>query len=189
VRVGHLQKKLLLLLQGGIALSCARTLGAQWKVLQELGKEWESIDRQRLNRAISSLYESKLVDAKRNTDGTFSITLHEDGKKRALRYNIHKMKIQRQSKWDKLWRFISFDIPEDEREVRDSLRGHLLRLGFYEIHQSFFVHAFECRDEVTYVVELYDVKKYVRFITGVEIDNAAHLKKFFGIQEPYEISR
>lgn len=188
-RVGSVQKKLILLLQGGIALSCARTPSAQWKILQELGKEWEKVNHQRLNRAITSLYESKLVDARRNQDGTFTITLCEEGTKRALTYNLVKMKISRQKKWDALWRLVSFDIPEDERETRDSLREHLLRLGFYEMHQSFFVHAFECRDEVTYIVELYDVQKYVRFMVATEMDNATELRKFFGIQDEYDVRR
>ena len=186
-RVGSIQKKLLLLLQGGIALSCARTLNAQWKILQELGKEWRTINRQLLDRAITSLYESKLVDARRNQDGTFTITLCEEEKKRALTYNLAEMKIPRVKKWDKLWRLVSFDIPEDEREARDAFRGHLLRLGFYEMHQSFFVHAFECRDEVTYIVELYDVKKYVRCMIATEIDTVSELRKFFGIQDNYDV--
>ncbi len=182
-RVGAVQKKLILLLQGGIALSCARTPYAQWKILQELGQEWKTIGRQKLDRAITSLYESKLVDAQRNTDGTFTITLCEEGTKRALTYNLTKMKIVHPKKWDKLWRLVSFDIPEDERSVRDSLRGHLLRLGFYEMHQSFFVHAFECRDEISYIVELYDVQKYVRFMKAIEMDNVVELTKFFGIPD------
>ncbi len=184
-----MQKKLLLLLQGGVALSCARTLNAQWRIIQEIGTEWETINRQRLNRAITSLYESKLVDAKRNPNGTFTITLHENGKKRALTYHIHNMRIQKPKKWDRKWRLISFDIPEDERDVRDSLREHLLRLGFYEMHQSFFIHAFECRDEVTYIVELYDVQKYVRFIIATEIDTATELQKFFSIKDLSYTSR
>lgn len=189
VRVGSMQKKVLLLLQGGIALSCARTLGKQWKVLQELGGEWKKIDRQRVNRAITSLYESNLVGAQRNADGTFTLQLREGGKKRALTYNAHRMKIERPTKWDELWRLVSFDIPEDERSARDSLREHLLNLGFYEMHRSFFIHAFPCRDEIDYLVELYDVKKYVRFITAVEIDTALELRKFFGVQDQYDVSR
>ncbi len=178
-----MQQKLLLLLAGGVALSSARTPNAQWEIIQEMGREWKAVDHQRMSRAITSLYESKLIDAKRNDDGTFSLTLGEDGRKRVLTYNLTRMKIARPKKWDKLWRLVSFDIPEDEREVRDSLRGHLLRLGFYEMHQSFFVHAFDCKDELTYVVELYDVQKYVRFITAIEIDTAPELCTFFGIHD------
>ncbi|PIQ68088.1 MAG: hypothetical protein COV91_06000 [Candidatus Taylorbacteria bacterium CG11_big_fil_rev_8_21_14_0_20_46_11] len=181
-RVGIIQKRILLLLETGVMLSCARTPLAQWRVVKDLGKEWRDVDRYKLGRALTSLYKSNLVGAVRNTDGTFSITLREKGKKRVLTYAINKMRIVRSKKWDGLWRFVSFDIPEDEREIRNSLRGHLLHLGFYEMHQSFFVHAFECRDEITYIVELYDVKKYVRFMIGTEIDVTKELYDFFQLR-------
>ncbi len=178
-RVGANQKKILLLLLGGLALSCSRSPRQSWRILGEMKKEWEEINLQQLERAITSLYDSKLVGARRNPDGTFTIVLNDDGRKRALTYNLATMKIKRPGTWDNLWRMVSFDIPETIREARDSIRTHLLHLGFYELHQSMFVHPFECRDEITYIVELYDAQAHVRFITATDIDNAPHLKRFF----------
>ncbi len=64
-----MQQKLLLLFAGGVAPSSARTPRAQWKVIQEMGKEWKAVDHERTSRAVS-------------------LTLGEDGRKRVLTYNL-----------------------------------------------------------------------------------------------------
>ena len=92
------------------------------------------------------------------------------------------MKIERPIIWDKLWRMFSFDIPEDKKVIRDGIREHFLKLGFYELHDSVFVYPFDCFKEVEYISELHDVRKHIRFILATHIDNAPHLKKFFRIE-------
>lgn len=178
-RMGATKKKVLLLLLGGLSLGLSGSPRTSWKIIGEMTKEWKELSRQSAQRAINSLYASKLAGVKENSDGTFTLILNEEGRKKALTYDLIRMKIKVPSKWDGLWRMISFDVPVDKKEVRDSLREHLLRLGFYEMHQSLFIHPFECRNEIEYIVELYDARKYVRFILATDIDNELHIKKFF----------
>src|SRR3989338_9411810 len=125
-RMGIVKKRVLLLLFGGLSLGLSGSPRTSWKIIGGMTKEWKELSRQAAERAVNSLYASKLVAAEANDDGTLTLTLSEDGKKRALKYNLHRMKIQRPSVWDKLWRMISFDIPEDEREARDAFREHIL---------------------------------------------------------------
>lgn len=178
-KVGAIQRKILLLLLGGVALACARTIGEQWKILTEMGEEWEHIKRQRVERAIAALYESRLVSTRKEKDGSYTLTLNEDGRKRALTYNLENMHIPEPVKWDGNWRVVLFDIPEDKRSERDSLRTRLLNLGFFELQRSVLVHPFECYDEIEFLIELGDVRPYVRFIRAHHIDNEPHLRKFF----------
>ena len=181
-RVGAAKRKVLLLLFGGLALGLSGSPRTSWKIIGEMIKDWKELSRQAAERAVNSLYASKLVAAEANADGTFTLILSEDGKTKALKYNLSRMKIQRPAVWDKLWRMISFDIPEEERQARDALREHLLNLGFYELHRSFFIYPFECAKEIEYIIELYDLRKYVRIITATYIDNEVVVKKFFGLQ-------
>jgi hypothetical protein len=181
-RMGIAKKKVLMLLFGGLALGLSGSPRTSWKVIGGMVKEWKELSRQAAERAVNSLYASKLVSVKENYDGTLTLVLSEDGRKKALRYNLNRMKIQKPSVWDKRWRMISFDIPEDEREARDAFREHLLNLGFYELHRSFFIYPFPCAQEIEYIIELYDLRKYVRVITATHIDNELAVKKFFGLQ-------
>ena len=181
-RVGTVKRKVLLLLLGGLSLGLSGSPRTSWKIIGEMIEGWKWLNRQAAERAINSLYESRLVGAEENADGTFTLVVSEKGKNRALRYNLARMKIKLSAVWDKLWRMVSFDIPIDKKEVRDSLREHLLRLGFYELHQSLFIYPFECRKEIEYIVELYDARKYVRFMLVTDIDNELHLKQFFHLE-------
>ena len=105
--------------------------------------------------------------------------LSEEGKKRALTYNLGTMHIAIPEKWDGSWRVVLFDIPEENRDARDSLRTRLLNLGFFELQRSVLVHPFECRDEVEFLIELGDIRPYVRYMRAHHIDNEPHLKRFF----------
>ncbi|MBI2622975.1 MAG: CRISPR-associated endonuclease Cas2 [Candidatus Liptonbacteria bacterium] len=180
-RLGVIQRKVLLLLLAGISLGLAGSPHAQWKVLKELHQEWEKINRQSLERAIRSLYESKLVTRRRNKDGTLTMELSDAGKRRALTFNLATMKIARPPKWDGQWRIVLFDVPEEGKSIRDAFRAHLKRLGFYELQKSVFVHPFECRDEIDFIIELHDLRPHVRFIVAHSIDNAMHLKNIFNL--------
>src|SRR3989338_4761077 len=180
-KLGAVQQKVLLLLLAGISLGLAGSPHAQWRVLKELHQEWEKVNRQSLERAIRSLYESKLVARRRSKDGTITMELSDAGRRRALTFNLATMKIARPQKWDGRWRMVLFDVPEEGKSIRDAFRAHLKRLGFYELQKSVFVYPFECRDEIDFIVELHDLRPHVRFIVAYSIDNAMHLKKIFDL--------
>ena len=79
-RLGTIQKKVLLLIYAGLALGLTRSPRKQWRILKEIPKEWEKINRQALDRAINSLYASHLVKEKQHEDGTTTFVLSESGK-------------------------------------------------------------------------------------------------------------
>ncbi len=61
---GDVQKKILLLLMGGLALGLSGSPGRYFQILESIGKEWEEINRQSLRRAIRNLYQSKIIKEK-----------------------------------------------------------------------------------------------------------------------------
>ncbi len=185
-RLGAVQKKILLLLLGGFALACAKSPGKQWRIIRGIRENWKEINKGTAERAISALYESQLLEARSNEDGTTTLVLSENGRKRALTYRTRTMQIGTPKSWDKKWRVIIFDIPEDERDARDSLRGHLADLRFYKLQQSVAVHPFDCKNEIDFLIELYDIRKYVRFILAEHIDNELDIKRFFNLEHDHE---
>ncbi len=178
---GVIQQKVLLLLLGGLALGLSRSPRTAFRLLKGLTKEWQDIEKRALKRAIKSLYESKMVEEKYNKDGTIAIVLSEEGKKKALVYDLDKMEIKKPKQWDKKWRIVMFDIPELKKKEREGLRYRLKYLGFYEFQKSVFVHPFDCKDEIDYIIELYKIKKFVRFIVADFLDNELDLENHFGL--------
>lgn len=172
-------EKVLLILAGGLALGLNASPGRHTRILKLVAKEWRAIERRKLSRAIQRLYESKLVDYVENQDGSISAVLNRSGKRVALRYKIDELHITKPKQWDKKWRVILFDIPETQKRLRDVLRGHLKNLGLMEFQKSVFVHPYECKNEIDFIIEIYDARRYVRFIEAYHIDNGLHLKKKF----------
>ncbi|MEK7148380.1 MAG: hypothetical protein AAB770_00515 [Patescibacteria group bacterium] len=178
-RRSAIQKKILLLLYGGIALGLTRNPKQYFNIVSEIHKEWQSINRNSLNRAIHSLYKSKLVSTKDNRDGTLTLVLSKDGQILAITYDIENMEIKSPTQWDRKWRIVMFDVPEKFKKIRDTLRMHFKNMGFYEFQKSVFVHPYPCGKEIEYIMEFYQAQKYVRFIVAAEIDNALELKRHF----------
>jgi DNA-binding transcriptional regulator PaaX len=179
-RKGTIQKKILLLLLAGIALSGTRSPKRQLKIFKGVRDEWREINDKALKSAIRSLYTSKLVEEKSNKDGTVTFILSSEGKKTALTYNLEKMIIPRHP-WDKRWRIIIFDIPEKIKRVREALRYHLKNLGFKELQHSVFILPYKCRNEMEYLVEFYNVRRFVRYIEAHHLDNELDLKHKFNL--------
>lgn len=181
-RLGTTQRKILLLLLGGLALGLSRSPRTSFQIIKGIKEEWKEIDRQALRRAIKKLYESKLVKEKENSDGTVTLTLTDKGKQRALTYNLDEMKIKKPEQWDGKWRIVLFDIPKNGKKTREAFRGHLNNLGFYQFQKSVFAHPYDCQNEIEYIIEVYDIRKFVRFMVAESIDNELHLKHHFGLK-------
>ncbi len=178
-RLGATQRKILLLLLGGVALSCTRSLGKQWRIIEDIRDDWRAIKRQAAERALEALYESRLIEARKNPDGAHTLVLSENGKTRALTYRILTMKVRPSGPWDGKWRFVLYDIPEHRRDARDALRDHLKRLGLQKFQQSAGITPHECRNEIEFIVELLDVRKYVRLVVAEHLDDEARWKRVF----------
>ena len=177
--LGDTQRKILLLLLGGLALGLSRSPKTSFKIIKGITEEWKEIDRQSLRRAIRSLYKTKLISEKQNMDGTMTLILTDRGKQKALTYDLDEMKIKKPKVWDRKWRVVLFDIPDNRKKIREALRGYLKNMQFYEFQESVFIHPYDCEDEINYLIEFYDIRKFVRFIIAESLDNELHLKHHF----------
>lgn len=178
-KLGAASQKMLLLLLGGITLGLSGSPARYARVLKSIGREWEAINRRELYFAIRRLYESKLIDYREQKDGSIEMVLSREGHKVALRYKMDEITIPLQKEWDRKWRVILFDIPEKKKPLRDTLRRQFKQLGLIEFQKSVFVHPYECRNEVDFIIEFYKARPFVRFIEATHIDNELHLKKKF----------
>lgn len=177
---GEIQQKVLLLLLGGLSLGLSGSPRTSLRILSAISKDWKEIERRALKRAIESLYKSKMVGMKYDKErDAVTIVLTNKGKKKALTYDLDRMELKKPNRWDKKWRIVLFDIPEINRRERDVLRDRLKNLGFYEFQKSVFAHPYDCKEEIEYIIEFYNLRKFVRFIVADSLDNELHLKEYF----------
>lgn len=178
-RMGPTMQKILLLLGGGLALGLSGRPDTQFRVMRGMAREWKAINRRALYDAIRNLYRSKMIECKTNGDGTMTMVLTDNGKRKALQYDLGKMKIQKPARWDKEWRMVIFDIPESMKAGRNALAAKLKQLGFYSMQKSVFIYPYECKDEVDFIVEVFGLRPYVRFLIARETDIDLDLKHHF----------
>ncbi len=177
-----IKQKILLLLFSGITLGLTYHPYRQLKILKSAVKEWKNIGENQLKEEIKKLYRSQLIERKNNPDGSYTFRLTDKGKIKALTYHFQEMKIENK-KWDRKWRIVIFDIPEKIRIGRDALREKLKDMGFYEIQKSAFIIPYECQNEIDFIIEFFDLRKYVRFGVLDTIDNELHLKQIFKLSD------
>ena len=181
MKVGKNQRKILLLLEAGCALSLSASPRQVFRIIRGAAAFWKVLNRLALQDSLRRLYESRLIDTKDHHDNSVTIVLTNSGKRKALTYKLDEMHIERPRVWDGKWRIIAFDIPERKRKARDALREHLERMGCHELQRSVFVHPFPCWDEVDFLTEFFHVRPHVRQILATEIDTAPHLRHIFRI--------
>lgn len=180
-KLGPVEQKILILLAAGLALGLSGRPDQYFRIVKSVTKEWRKINQRSLREAIRRLHQSHMINFRENIDGTITIDLEDDGKKASLRYNLDKLKITKPDKWDGFWRMVIFDIPEFKKKGRDALAIKLKQMGFLAIQKSVFIYPYDCRKEIEFVSEVFEVKPYVRFIIVKDIDIELDLKQKFNL--------
>jgi len=149
-------------------------------VLRIFSKKYNAKRSANFIKSLSYLKRRHLVSIAEK-EGEQILTLSEDGKKRMLHFNLGQTLIKRPRKWDGCWRIVIFDIPERKKQGREALRSKLKQLGFHQLQKSCFIHPFDCKSEIEFVSELFEVSPFVNLIVAKEIDGAAQLRELFDL--------
>ena len=80
---------------------------------------------------------------------------------------------------DGIFRFLSFDIPEQKRALRDGFRRAIKRLGFKQVQKSLWVCNKNVGDLVEAIIEEFKVDEYVTYIISQKSDIDEHIEKMF----------
>jgi DNA-binding transcriptional regulator PaaX len=161
-------------------MSVSYTPRRYWHVVKLAGKEWKKINKEELQYEIRKLYQSKLIKKEENSDGSITMVLTDRGRRKAITFNFENIRIDKKS-WDGYWRLLVFDIPEKNKHGRDALRRKIKQVGFHELQKSVFIFPYRCEDELDFIIEFFNMRKYVRIGLLKEIDNEKHLKKVFNL--------
>lgn len=181
ITIGPRAQKLLLLLHAGAALALTRRPDALFRIVHSTSKEIARIDARTARRAVAALYQSKLVDYTEHRDGAVTLILTDEGKNKALRYNLNTISIQKPARWDGWWRVVAFDIPERFVRGRKELSAMLKELGFYAMQKSVFIFPYACENEIDFIVETFGLRPYVRVMLVKKTDIDLFLKQKFNI--------
>jgi DNA-binding transcriptional regulator PaaX len=144
-----------------------------------LNKYFDQLDKRardrELHRILRYMKTKDLI--KGNYEHGLAIT--KKGRERAERAEFDNLQIQKPGTWDKRWRIVLYDIPEEKKHGRNSLAFKLRSLGCYQLQKSIWVHPYPCKNEIEAITVRYDVEKYVTYIVTSYIDKQDLLKRRF----------
>lgn len=170
------KKKLLVLLAAGAVIGLGRSRTKTGYILKRIPKALRDIDKDHLYRLVKQFNNDRLVNYKEDRNGEIKIILTEDGEKQALTYSLDNLTINKPLSWNGKWHLVLFDIPEKKRQGRDVLREKLKELGFYEWQKSAFIYPYPCEKEINFIIEVFDLRPYVRYAELNHPTNEAELK-------------
>ena len=82
-------------------------------------------------------------------------------------------------KWDGKWRVIMFDIPEESKEKRNTLRWLLKKNNFFQLQASVYINPYPLNREAVEYLQQTGLIAYIRILKIEEMDNDKELKKHF----------
>ena len=141
----------------------------------------KKLKRKNANYTFNYLKKRGLIEIKKEGHNV-RVALTEEGRKRAGKYQIDDLEIEKPKKWDKKWRVVIFDIPNSSGIIRDIFRRKLKEFGFYPLQKSIWVYPFPCREEIKLLREFLGVdKKQIQILEVIKLENDKFLKKHFQI--------
>lgn len=141
---------------------------------------WKRFNIPYLKRSLYRLERQKLVEISED-NGIQVVKITSQGKKKLIKMALDELAIEKPKIWDGRWRLVSFDLPEKLANTRKVLVEYLKAWGFYQLHESVYLHAYPCFKQVEFLREYLGVGKYVRIMTVTTIENDKLFKDFFGV--------
>lgn len=180
----HIPKKageILTLLAGGNdagILEFRQTPKGYSRIVSKNKNLWLRFHRKTLFYAIHALVRSGFVAIEETPGGTTKVAITEEGKRLAKE---ERLGLNHPREWDKKWRLVFFDIPEEKKKLRDAFRYHLQKTGMAEFQRSAFVFPYPCFREVNVLAEKLNLKEHIVLVTAETLSNEFKFKEHFGL--------
>ena len=107
------------------------------------------------------------------------IELTSKGQNLMIGYFTDLLEVKPTSKWDRKWRLVIFDIPDNKRRERDILRAKLNRIGFVKLQESVYVFPYECAEIIEALKDMYFIKPHVQYVLADRIETEINLLEVF----------
>ena len=154
------------------------------KPLLKWRKNWDKIDRRRIQDAINRLNNKRLIELTEKSDGLY-IKITANGQNLLKKFDYDNLELPQSKAWDKKWRLVIFDIPEKKKKERLALSKKLKDAGFYPIQKSVFIYPYDCHDEIDFICEFLLISRHVNYCVVESIDKEeGELYKFFDLRLP-----
>ncbi|MBU2036597.1 hypothetical protein KJ866_00075 [Patescibacteria group bacterium] len=137
-------------------------------------------DWQKIRMNLYNLKNNKLIKWSESGDKII-LKITPKGRRLFIKKRMRDLKIKKQQKWDRLWRIVMFDIPNNLGIKRDIFRQKLKNLGFYQFQKSAYIIPYPCQQELEATLEYYNLYDYVTYIEATHISGEQKCQRYFGL--------
>lgn len=133
-----------------------------YKVSAQAYFESQNYERSDIRQQLYYLKKRNLIKSvMKNNEHYFELT--KKGQKVLIWDMIGKGR-NKETKWDKNFRIVMFDIPEDKKSMRNVLRKKLEKIGFLQMQKSVFVYPYECKNDIDSICYFLGSAKYLKYL-------------------------
>lgn len=151
------------------------------KPLLKWRKNWDKIDRRLIYNAIRRLNQKRLIKMTEKNNKLY-MEITDNGKRLIRDFDYDNLELPKPKTWDKKWRLVIFDIPENKNKERHALSIKLKDLGFYPLQKSNFIYPYDCQDEIDFVCEFLSINRYVNYCLVESLGKReGDLRQFFNL--------
>lgn len=140
--------------------------------------KYREIDKNNLRITLAKLKKQEVIEIYQKNKKQY-LELTEKGIERMLKYSLDDLRIETPKNWDKKWRVVIFDIPEEKKVIRDMLRLKLKELGFFSVQKSVFIFPHDCKKELDYLREAYLIKSFVLYMLVDALESDINIFEHF----------
>lgn len=173
IRIGQFEKTIIKNIASGLLLGAALLVPG---ILPALKPLFKNNKRYNIRRAIQSLESKNIIIL-----GGEQVLLTKKGQEILAKINIEEIEIKKPEEWDKIWRFVAYDIPDDYKKQRDYFRYKLKNLGFAKIQKSLWLYPYECREEIAVLAQSLKLSPYIIYLTTDYIPQQDRMMRKFNL--------
>ncbi|HYF97713.1 MAG TPA: hypothetical protein VD770_01890 [Coxiellaceae bacterium] len=141
---------------------------------------FKRFDKKKLSKSVNYLRQRDYVTIYQE-DGKTVIKLTKNGEDKLLKYKLDLLSVPKPKGWDKKWWMVIFDIPESHKSNRRVFVDKLKEMGFAMMQKSVWVYPYRCEDEIDFLKEIYEIRKFVRVVKADYVDIEQDLKEKFAL--------
>lgn len=161
-----------------IAPGMARALD---KPLQKLWRNLDARERERrLRKVIYKMKENGYLAGQYE----HGLRITQKAKDRLAKVELDKLAAKPQARWDKKWRIIIYDIPEEHKQARNALAARLRMYGCSQLQKSTWITPFPCRNDIEAITSQYGINQFISYFEAINLENAAPLLRRFRKKYP-----
>lgn len=110
-----------------------------------------------------------------------SLRITSAGEAHLRRLTLHEEKRRAPRRWDKRWRVLIFDFPEQKKGLREKVRRTLVTVGFARLQDSVWLYPYDCEDLVALLKADFRIGKEMLYLIVEALEYDRPWRRHFGL--------